>query len=82
MKVRIIGILNVLIFCSKFQQVESTKDPINGLRHKTMKTTIESSVCCAGICMLEKVCKIQAHLSFLFFINTIPLHVFFLPRST
>lgn len=47
--------LDVAVASSRFQQVESAQDPVIGLRHKILRTTIYSAVCCNDISMLEKV---------------------------
>lgn len=51
--------LDIAVASSKFQQVESAQDPVIGLRHKTLRTTIYSAVCCNDIPMLEKVRAIK-----------------------
>lgn len=40
---------------SKFQGGENCQDPVMGLRHVTIRTTIYSAVCCNDISMLEKI---------------------------
>lgn len=52
--------LDIAVASSKFQQVESAQDPVIGLRHRTLRTTIYSAVCCNDIHMLEKVSAIMA----------------------
>lgn len=45
----------IALECSKFQGGENCQDPVIGLRHVTIRTTIYSAVCCNDISMLEKV---------------------------
>jgi len=56
-----LSVLDTAVANSKFQQVESAQDPVIGLRHRTLRTTIYSAVCCNDIPMLEKVRAINTH---------------------
>jgi hypothetical protein len=53
--------LDIAVASSKFEQVESAQDPVIGLRHRTLRTTIYSAVCCNDIPMLEKVRATKTH---------------------